>query len=1757
MRIFLGASAAIHAAIYSTVWLSTVSPFSIAGLLKTLASGSFVSVLFSLISRKDDESLAQNVPLFSAFMDNLPAFAWIKDIEGRYVYVNKLLIARVTAFQSKWLGKTDADLWPGEIGATYCANDLKVVASRETLETVETYLLDGERRYLLVSKFPILDHTGAVTMVGGTGVDISAHQRAEDALREAENKYRDIFENAVEGIFQSTPDGQYVRANPAYACMLGYDSTEEMLRSRTDIARQHYVEPALRSEFKQLLEEYGVVRDFEHRAYRKDGRKIWLSENVRSVCDVNGAVLYYEGFTEDITARKQAEEERDRLFNLSLDPLCVAGFDGYFKQVNPAWTQTLGWSEAELLSRPWIEFVHPDDHEATVKAGAALIASQSVLGFENRYQHKDGSYRWFSWNSFPLSEAQLIYAVARNITERKRTENALQESEERFRQLSEAAFEAIILHDQGTILEVNQSFCGMYGYERAEVIGKSVLDLALPEFRKLLLQKVRAGDTGSYEGPALRKDGTTFRAELAGKPIHYQGRTVRVAAIRDITEQKRNERRQAAQYAVTRVLAESAAFTDAIPKLLRVICESLRWKMGEFWRVRDDTNLLRCVETWHVPALEVTSFIEASRKTEFAPGVGLPGRVWQSGQPAWIPDVMTDQGFARAAIAAKVGLRGAVAFPILLGNHPLGVMMFFSPRAPEVDEDLLKMMSAIGSQIGQSTERKQIEGALRESEERYRDLVENSREFICTHDLDGLVLSANRATVKVLGYDPKDYCGKRNFREFLVPEVREQFDDYLARIRRDGVASGLMLMQTSSGERRDWEYYCTLRTEGVSTPIVRGMARDITERREAEKALRVSEQKYRDIFSFAPLGICQSLPDGSLVTANKALATMLGYDSADELLKLKLDTDVYFVAGERQELITKYEPRGYAVDLEFQLKRKDGSPFWVQMNAHAVKGPGGAAEYFEAFVRDITESKRGEESLRKQNEYLAALHETALGLINRLDLKELLEVIVARACALVDIPSGYVYLLEPGGNEMSVKVGVGVSRDFVGALISKGQGVAGRIWETGQPLVVEDYRNWEHRLTNAGYDNLRLVGAVPLRSGSRVVGVLGVESTKEGQGLDKHQIEILNRFAQLASIALDNAQLHSAAQQELAERKRTEEEITNLRRELELTMNSVEEGIHRMDMQGNIAYENPAAARMLGWEVAELLGKPAHLTMHHTRQDGTPYPKEECPIYATFRDGVSRHVADEVFWRQDGTSFPVEYMTAPMRNDRNEIVATVVTFRDITERTRADEKLQNSERYFRSLIENASDLITVSDGNGIIRYESPSLERMLGYKPEERMGKSVFELLHPDDLAFAKRHFAKGIQNPGIVHFMECRFQHKDGSWHLVETTGINLLDDPVVAGIVVNSRDITERKRAEEALRESEERYRELFENAKDTIYVHDLNGIYTSVNRAAEQLTGYSREEIIGKHFSDFLAPEYLPRVRNHLVKKLTDQRPTSFEVEVIARDGRRVPVELSSNLVYEDGVPVGVQGIARDITERKRAEDALKATSKQLRALSARLQSAKEEEGTRIARELHDELGSALTSLRWSLDEIDSLLSTAPSKVTTDALRKKIATMTTLVEATLQTVRRISSELRPGILDEVGPIAAIEWEAEQFEARTGIVCYVDSSVKNVHLTRQQSTAIFRIFQEALTNVLRHAEATRVDIAMTEAEGEFVLTISDDGRGITEEEKSGAKSLGLLGMRERANLIGGEVNITSLENQGTAVTVRVPALMAQPFEE
>jgi signal transduction histidine kinase len=232
--------------------------------------------------------------------------------------------------------------------------------------------------------------------------------------------------------------------------------------------------------------------------------------------------------------------------------------------------------------------------------------------------------------------------------------------------------------------------------------------------------------------------------------------------------------------------------------------------------------------------------------------------------------------------------------------------------------------------------------------------------------------------------------------------------------------------------------------------------------------------------------------------------------------------------------------------------------------------------------------------------------------------------------------------------------------------------------------------------------------------------------------------------------------------------------------------------------------------------------------------------------------------------------------------------------------------------------------------------------------------------------------------------------------------------------------------------------------------------------------------------------------------------------------------------------------------EISEHNRAEEELKISREQLRALAARIASMREEEGKRIAREVHDNLGQALTVLNMNLFELESQISELVDETRRDLLLNRIRSMCNLIDTTVHAVREIATELRPRMLDDLGLEPAIEWQARDFQERTGIQCEFVSD--NINLDQERSTAIFRIFQETLTNVARHAKATRVNIRLKEDTDKIILEVEDNGRGITEQEIYNPRSLGLLGMRERALLFGGEMNIRGGERKGTMVTVCIP---------
>jgi len=395
-----------------------------------------------------------------------------------------------------------------------------------------------------------------------------------------------------------------------------------------------------------------------------------------------------------------------------------------------------------------------------------------------------------------------------------------------------------------------------------------------------------------------------------------------------------------------------------------------------------------------------------------------------------------------------------------------------------------------------------------------------------------------------------------------------------------------------------------------------------------------------------------------------------------------------------------------------------------------------------------------------------------------------------------------------------------------------------------------------------------------------------------------------------------------------------------------------------------------------------------------------------------------------------------------------------------------------------------------------------------------------------------------------------------------------------------------TARRRAESLLKQAETDYHRIFENAITGIYQTTIAGRYVTANPMLARMFGYSSpEELMAEaEKQDTLKRRFYvqEKRRDEFIRLVDEQNAlTGFESEIYHREGGRLWIAEHALAIRDaEGKLIGFQGTTIDITDRKRAEEELlkvhdelerrvaertadlaqtnealqrevaerRRIEENLRALSAHLQQVREAERTRIAREIHDDLGQMLTALMMDLSWLENKVTEPREMRTRNQLAEKVEQMSKLVGKTMDTVRTIAAELRPGVLDELGLKAAIEWQCADFHKRTGIKCDLLTELEEVALDRANATAVFRILQESLTNVLRHAKASAVMLELDAQANNLILEIRDNGRGITEAEMDDPRSLGILGMRERAVAVGGTVDITGADGEGTRVTVRVP---------
>jgi len=485
------------------------------------------------------------------------------------------------------------------------------------------------------------------------------------------------------------------------------------------------------------------------------------------------------------------------------------------------------------------------------------------------------------------------------------------------------------------------------------------------------------------------------------------------------------------------------------------------------------------------------------------------------------------------------------------------------------------------------------------------------------------------------------------------------------------------------------------------------------------------------------------------------------------------------------------------------------------------------------------------------------------------------------------------------------------------------------------------------------------------------------------------------------------------------------------------------------------------------------------------------------------------------------------------------------------ERVKQRKALREAEQRFQSLFDDVPlGLFRVTRDGNIVDV-NPALIEMLGHPDRKSLAavKAVDFFAEP-----AERHAMLNLlKRSGIIRSFEARLRRHSGTiiWAEANARAVRNAANQV-AYYEGSLEDITARKEAERSLRESEARKGAILNSALDAIITIDDQGRINEFNPAAEKMFALTRASVLGQDLADLIIPPSLrDKHRRGLERYLAvGQGPLlgrRIETTAMRDGGKEFPVELTINKVHLEGPPL-FTGFVRDITDRKRAEKQLRDSREQLRALAAYLQSVREEERTHIAREVHDELGQTLTALKMDLAWLDKRIAEISDSGDLEQFEAKIRELPGRVDAIIATVRKIATELRPPVLDDLGLEAAIEWQIQEFEKRTGIKCRYTGNSKHMDLGPDRATAVFRIFQETLTNIVRHAEATQVNIHLREEGDKLVLEVQDNGRGMTGRELSGSRSLGLLGMRERATMLDGEVNIIGRQGKGTTVGVRIP---------
>ena len=995
------------------------------------------------------------------------------------------------------------------------------------------------------------------------------------------------------------------------------------------------------------------------------------------------------------------------------------------------------------------------------------------------------------------------------------------------------------------------------------------------------------------------------------------------------------------------------------------------------------------------------------------------------------------------------------------------------------------------------TERKRMEDSLRRAELEYRTLIESVQAIVWRADARTLQFSfVSKEAEHLLGYSADQWTSGSDFcRNLIHPDDRDRVVRHWLNATEEERDLVFEYRMIAADGRVVWlrDIVRVVVEEGTVRELI-GVMVDITERKKAEELVRQSEKKFSTIFQTIPDPVAiVRLKDGLILDVNDAWAEEAGCDRGDAIGKTG-DHFNSFDQEVRRKYIEQLLERGIVRNLEGEYRVKDGTVGYGLLSAKVIELDGEQCAL--AVTRSITALRTAELTLRQSEERFRTLAETT-----------------PAAIVVYNFDDGKIRYANTAMQEI-----FGYSQSELLEI-------------TIRDLIHPDSLEKVTKRRRARLKGESVAPRLELKLKTKSGELRWVDQSSA-------PIEFEGEAAMIAT-AFD-----------ITERKRAEEALRLSEERYRLIVENQTEFIVKWRPDGTRTFVNDSYCRYFGLTESECVGTNFFpLIAPEYREHIENKTKALSPAAPEYTEEHLSFVRDGMRWQQ--------WTNRGIFDHDGTLIELLSTGRDITERKNAEEALQESESRERRVNERFS-LAVESAGIGVWDldlvtgqltwdHQMQNLYRVDTEGPSGAYGAWT-QRVSPDDFSRVENEVQQAI-NGSKAFDTDFRIIWPNGEKRHIKAFARVLRDEhgKSIRMTGVNY-DITARKRAERSLRESEAQYRALVENTPDIIARFDSESRYLFVNPGISQISTLNLDDFVGKRpieagFTRDQAAFMEDAIRNVLATRKPFETEFEFEgPKGFAVFEWRVYPEFDAT-----GAIQSVLSINREITERKRAEEEVKQSRELLRALSAHLQSIREEERTMIAREIHDELGQALTGLKMDLSALQRSLRKT-GELDLGRLTEKTATMSELVDSTIQTVRKIATDLRPGILDDLGLVAAIEWQAQDFQKRTGIKCSFAPGMDEVEMNADRSTALFRIFQETLTNVARHSAATEVDVMLNQYDDNIALEIRDNGKGISPAEISGRRSLGLVGMRERAQLLGGELMINGSPTEGTTVTARIP---------